>query len=36
MTALGRFLPLIGKISVSAFSILCKEDVRIGKGENRA
>ena len=30
----GRFLPLIGKISASAYTILCKEDVRIGKGEN--
>jgi len=28
------FLPLIGKISASAFPILCKDDLRIGKGED--
>jgi len=32
----GRFLPLIGNISASAFPILCKEDVRNGKGEDNA
>jgi hypothetical protein len=36
MAALGRFLPLIVKISASAFSILCKDDLRIGKGEDTA
>jgi len=30
----GRSLPLIGKNSASAFPILCKEDVRIRKGED--
>jgi len=36
VTVVGRFLPLIGNISASAFSILCKEDVRNGKGEDNA
>jgi hypothetical protein len=30
----GRSLPLIGKNPASAFPILCKEDVRIRKGED--
>lgn len=36
MTVMGRKLPLLGKISASAFSILCKDDLLIGKGEDNA
>ena len=35
-SALGNSLPLIGIISASAFSILCKIDLCIGKGEDNA
>jgi hypothetical protein len=36
VSELGRFLPLLGKISASAFPILCKYDLRLGKGEDNA
>jgi hypothetical protein len=36
MSVLGRFLPLLEKISASAFLILCKDDLRIGKGEDNS